>query len=703
MNFCITKLWLPTATLAAILSFTACATTPAPPMQSAPAPEPTPMMAPTPTPAPMDSRGFDPANLDRSTNACDDFYQFAVGGWMKNNPIPAAYSRWGNFSVLSEKNRTALNDILKDTRNGKAGSNEQKIADFYTTCMDESAVNALGMKPLEPELQRIQSISNRADLVDELARLESFGVAVPFAIGSAQDFKDSTQVAGILYQAGLGLPDRDYYTKDDAKSVELRDKYLQHMTRMFQLMGDDAGQAAMAAKTVMSMETDLAKASMTRVEQRDPNAIYHKMSVAELSKVTPQINWQRYLKEINATGFTSVNVAQPEFMKQVGRMVAGQSLANWKTYLRWQLINNEAPYLSEPFVNENFDFNGKVLTGSTELLPRWRRCVAQTDGAMGEALGQAYVDKNFKGEAKARAKEMVQNLIDALHQDLTTLDWMTPATRQQAEAKLNAFARKIGYPDTWRDYSSLNIDRNSYVQNVLNANRFEFQRDLNKIGKPVDRNEWGMSPPTVNAYYNPSMNEIVFPAGILQPPFYDPNADDAYNYGGMGAVIGHEMSHGFDDQGSQFDAKGNLANWWTPEDKKRFDEKSTCVEKQFDSFEAEKGLHLTGKLVTGESIADLGGLKLAYLAYKKSLEGKADPGIINGFTPDQRFFLGWAQVWATNQRPEAMRMQVATDPHPLARFRVNGPLSNLPEFARAYSCKDGQAMVRPANERCEIW
>ncbi len=651
-------------------------------------------------------RGFDTASLDKSAQACQDFNQFANGGWIANNPVPAAYPSWGRFNELSERNRDTLHQILEDSaKNTKAvkGSNEQKIGDYYASCMAEDKVEAAGLKPLQPQLARLAALKDAKGLQAAIADLHTSGVAVAFVFGANQDAKDSKQVIGEADQGGLGLPDRDYYFKDDDKSKTIRAAYLTYVAKLFTLAGDDAGKAAAEAQAVMVLEAKLAKASRTRVELRDPNANYNKMSVAQIGQLTPNFSWPAYFKNIGATQIITVNVGQPDFFKELNTQLTATSLDDWKTYLRFHAISSAAPSLSSAFVNANFDFYSKALTGTTENLPRWKRCVTATNGALGEAVGQVYVQKVFTPETKARALEMVQNLSLALRDDLKTLDWMSDPTRQQAQVKLDAFLRKIGYPDTWRDYSALQVEPGAYLENRMRAIRFETARDLRKIGKPVDRMEWGMTPPTVNAYYNPAINEIVFPAGILQPPFYDPKADDAINYGGIGAVIGHEMTHGFDDQGRQYDAQGNLKDWWQPADLSKFNERAACVVKQFDNYFVEDGLHLNGKLVVGESIADLGGLAIAYRAFQKSLEGKPRPASIEGFTPEQRFFMGWAQVWAQNARPEYVRLLANVDPHPLARFRVNGPLSNLPQFAQAFGCQAGDKMVRPAADRCQIW
>ncbi|HEX9160679.1 MAG TPA: M13 family metallopeptidase, partial [Thermoanaerobaculia bacterium] len=636
-------------------------------------------------------------------NACTDFNQYANGGWLKKNPIPPAYSNWGVANVLQEHNREMLRSILDMAAKSKApaGSVDQKIGDYYTTCMDEPAVEAQDIKPLQPELERIGAIKSADDLQNEIAHLHADGFSPLFVFGSAQDRKNSEEVTAIALQGGLGLPDRDYYLKDDPKSKDIREKYAQYVQKVFELAGDPAETAAQEAKNVIALETKLATASLTRVQRRDPEATYHRMTLEQASQLTPTFAWTRYYNTLGVPANAPVNVAMPDFFKEVDKDLTAVPVSDWKEYLRFNTINNAAPTLSKKFVDANFDFYSATLRGTKEQLPRWKRCVASTDRALGEALGQAYVKTAFPPEAKKRMLELVNNLGDALGSDIKGLDWMNDATKAQALAKLNAFTRKIGYPDKWRDYSTLKVDRSSYAQNVLRARVFENKRDIEKIGKPVDRTEWGMSPPTVNAYYNSSMNEIVFPAGILQPPFYDPNRDDAYNYGAVGAVIGHEMTHGFDDQGSKFDAKGNLVNWWTPDDLKAFQKQAECIQKQFDEFKV-GDVNTNGKLVSGESIADLAGLKIAYAAYQKSQQGKPRQ-VIDGFTPEQRFFLGYAHSWAASGRPESERLQATTDPHPLDRFRANAPLTNMPEFASAFGCKADDPMVRAADKRCVVW
>ena len=646
--------------------------------------------------------GFSLSNLDTTCKPCDDFYEFAMGGWMKANPIPAEYATWGTFAELRDQNLTAMRTILEASAKATAaaGSNEQKIGDYYASCMDTTAIEAAGLQPIASELAAIDAIKDRKSLEATIAKLQREGASVVFRFSSGQDIKDSTRVIAMASQGGLGMPDRDYYFRDDEKSRQLRADYQQHVGKMFELAGDAREQAAGEAKTVLTIETALAKASRTRVELRDPEKNYNLMTLAEAKTLTPDWSWEGYLHAVAAPPVEQINVRQPEFFKEMNQELDSVAIPDWKIYLRWHLIHATAPGLPEAFVEENFDFYDRKLSGTKEILPRWKRCVQSTDRSLGEALGQVYVEKYFPPAAKARAREMVNNLLAALRADIPTLSWMDAETKKEALAKLEAFNVKIGYPDKWRDYAKLAIDRGSYAGNVRRSVEFETTRQIAKIGKPVDRTEWGMTPPTVNAYYNQSMNEIVFPAGILQPPFYNPNADDAVNYGGIGAVIGHEISHGFDDQGSKFDGKGDLHEWWTADDRKNFTKRGDCVVNQFNGYETEPGLHQNGKLVLGESIGDLGGLAIAYAAYEKSIEGKR-PKEMDGFTPEQRFFLGWAQVWGTNQRAEAARLQTNTDPHPLARFRGNGPISNLEAFAKAFGCKKGDAMVR--ENACKIW
>ena len=650
--------------------------------------------------------GLSISDMDLSASACRDFNAYANGGWERKNPIPPDFARWGTFIVLADHNREILRGILEAAgadRAAAAGSDEKKLGDFYAACMDATKVEAEGAQPIAPELDRIAKIRDRRSLDEEVARLHEEGVRAMFGFFSQQDRKDSEQVIATASQGGLGLPDRDYYLKADDKSKTIREKYLAHVRKMLELLGEAPETAAREAKTVMAIETKLAEASLTRVERRDPDVTYHRMKVSEVESLAPNFLWASYLKDVETPPVSAINLAMPKFFEALSKELEARPLADWKTYLRWHLLDAAAPTLSSKFVQEDFDFNDGVLQGKKENLPRWKRCVASADDSLGFALGRLYVAKAFPPEAKERADELVRNLVAALKEDLETLPWMGEATRKAAIAKLSAFTPKIGYPDEQRDYSAYRVGRESYAGNVLAGNAFEFHRVLNKIGKPVDRKEWGMTPPTVNAYYNPLKNEIVFPAGILQPPFFDAQADDAVNYGAIGAVIGHEMTHGFDDQGRKFDAKGNLTNWWTDADLKNYEARSGCVEKQFDGYVVEEGLHENGKLVLGESIADLGGLTIAYRAFRKSLEGKPEPAPIDGLTADQRFFLAYARVWAENDRPEYVRLKVATDPHPVDRIRAIAAPSNMPEFARAFSCKPEDPMVRPEKDRCKIW
>ena len=665
--------------------------------------QPQPQAPPAPRSGSISATGFDLANLDRTANACTDFYRFANGGWLKSHPIPPAYPSWGNFTALYVSNQDKMHTILEEAAksNAPAGSDEQKIGAYYASCMNEKGVERAGITPLSSDFSLIAALRSVSNLPATLAHFHAYRIPAVFQFSSTQDFKQTEQTVASISQAGLGLPDRDYYTKNDAKSKEIRVRYVQHITRMLQLLGDDQANAQSEARNIMDFESKLANASMTNVELRDPVATYHKVTLDQLQALSPSFSWREYFAAIGVPKLQSVIVAQPQFIIEFEELLKTAPVDTWKTYLRWNLVNFEATKLPHDFEKADFEFYQQYLSGTKEMLPRWKRCTAATDAALGEAVGHTWTQRYFPESAKAQALDMVHNLMRALREDITTLSWMGADTRQQALTKLDAFGLKIGYPDKWRDYSAVTLSNQPYITNSLAANQFEFHRDLNKVDKPTDRNEWLMSPPTVNAYNNPPMNEIVFPAGILQPPFFDPNADAAYNYGGMGAVIGHEIIHGFDDQGRQFDLHGNLADWWTSDDKARFLERAKCVSNQFSSYDV-GGEHMTGDLVLGESIADLGGLQIAYAAYQKSQEGKPRQ-VVDGFTPEQRFFLGWAQVWAENQTPENARLQITTDPHPLARFRVNGPLSNMPEFATAFGCKTNDAMIRASDQRCNVW
>jgi putative endopeptidase len=650
-------------------------------------------------------KAIDPANMDTTVRAQDDFYTFANGAWLANNPIPGTESRWGSFSVLQEETNKKIKAVLEEAAaNTKAakGSNEQKVGDFYATGMDSAAVENAGLSPLKTELDRIAGIQSKDDVLKTVALYQTYNVNPLFVFYVYQDLKNSAQYISYCEQGGLSLPDRDYYVKNDARSVEIRTEYVAHLERMFKLMGDDEATAKANASTVMNMETRLAKASMTRVELRDPYASYNKKTITEANKITPSLDWSKHFTQLGLKNTNEFVMAQPLFFAEVEKMLKTVPVDNWKTYLRWHLVGSYAGQLNDAFVKENFAFNGTFMNGAKEMKPRWKRVLAQVDGALGEALGEVYVKKYFPEDAKKRCLEMVNNMQTVYKERIEKLDWMSDSTKDRAINKLNVFIKKIGYPDKWKDYSKLEISRESYVQNVMNANVFAFNDMISKMGKPVDNTEWGMTPYTINAYYNPTINEIVFPAGILQFPFFDPNVDDAINYGGIGAVIGHEMTHGFDDQGCQFDAEGNLKNWWGSEDERRFKEKTTMVVNQYNAYTVLDTVHVNGELTLGENIADLGGIYIAYDAFKRTKQGQSDEKI-DGFTPDQRFFLGWAQVWRQNITDQNLMQRIVTDPHSPGKFRSNGPLSNMPEFYKAFDVKEGDKMWRPEANRAKVW
>ena len=633
---------------------------------------------------------------------CTDFFRYACSTWVAEHPIPPDQSQWGTFNELAERNRTIMRAILEKAAVAKPGRDpvDQQIGDLYGSCMDEQTINRKGLDPIKPELDRLTAITAKNQLRDELVRLHKMNVNVFFAFGSGADAKNSKMNIAQVYQAGLGLPDRDYYLKDDPKSATLRKQYVQHIQKILELSGEPVDKASADSNAVLSLETDLAKGALDRVSRRDPQKTYHKMTVHELVSLAPFLDWQQYFASMGAPKLESLNVTWPNFFRQVESVVVQHSLDDLKTYMRWQLLHDQAPQLTAGFVNENFAFYGSVLTGAKELRARWKRCVALVDGDLGEALGRKYVDQTLGEAGKQRTIKMVQEIEKALREDLQGLTWMTPATKKEALLKLEAVKNKIGYPEKWRDYSSVKIEPGDLIGNDLRATEFEIQRRVGKIGQPVDTSEWGMTPPTVNAYYSPLQNNINFPAGILQPPFYDNKADDAQNYGAIGAVVGHELTHGFDDQGRQFDPQGNLRDWWTAEDAKEFEKRADCFVKEYESFEPIPGVHLNGKLTLGENSADNGGLRLAFMALMESLKGK--PGDkINGLTPQQRLFVGWGRVWCESTREEMSRLMAQTNPHSPGQFRINGVVSNMPEFAEAFSCKVGQPMVRePA---CRVW
>ncbi|MBC6988435.1 M13 family metallopeptidase [Hymenobacter sp. BT491] len=649
--------------------------------------------------------GIAVANIDPSVSPCDDFFQYANGNWLKNNPIPPAESSWGSFDVLSDNNLAVMRQILEEaaskSQSAAKGSNDQKVGDYFATGMDTMAIEKIGIAPLKPELDRIAAVKTLKDLQTALARQQKLQTGALGFVGVGQDDKISTQYAVFLYQGGLGMGDRDYYLKNDTRSKTVRAAYRTYLTNMFKLLGDNAATASKNTETVMRIETRLAKASKTRVELRDPNANYNKMTVAQANQQFPNLGLTGLLGQLNLAPAKEVIVGQPVFFKEVSTMLKTEPVADWKTYMRWHLVTSVAPALPKAYDQESFRFT-QVLRGAKQQQPRWKRMIRSTDNSLGEAFGQLYVDKAFPPEAKQKALNLVNNLKAAFEEHIKSLDWMSAATKEQALKKLNAFTVKIGYPDKWKDYSALTISRDSYLQNVLNARQWSYNDNVKKYGKPVDRTEWGMTPPTVNAYYNPSMNEIVFPAGILQPPFFDPNADDAVNYGGIGAVIGHEMTHGFDDQGRQYDAEGNLKDWWTKEDAAKFTQRAALVDEQFSAFSPLDSVYVNGKLTMGENLADLGGLNIAYTAMQKAMAGKPKTKI-DGFTTDQRFFLSWAQIWRNTSRPEYLRQLILTDPHSPEQFRTNGPLQNMPQFYEAFGCKEDAKMARAQAKRARIW
>jgi putative endopeptidase len=644
---------------------------------------------------------FDLTAIDRSADPCVDFYQYACGSWMKKNPIPADQAEWGSFDQLQERNQNILRQILEEAAKPAPGRDAvtQKIGDYYAACMDEKTIDAKGLAPLRPELARIRGLTDKSQLAAEIGRLHGMGVATLFQFNSGQDFKDSNSVIAQFDQGGLGLPDRDYYLKDDPRSVELRQEYVAHVARMFQLAGETPEQASADAATVMKLETALAKGSLDLVSRRDPEKVYHKMGRQDLAALSPAFRWNEYFTASAAPGFTDINVSYPDFVKTIDAQIEAAPLADWQIYLTWDALHAAAPLLPTAFAQENFSFFGKTLAGTEQMRPRWKRCVSFADGELGEALGRKYVDLTFGAEGKQRTLKMVDALEKALAEDIRKLTWMSPATKQQALVKLHAITNKIGYPDRWRDYSSVTIKPDDALGNSFRAGEFEFHRVLGKIGKPVDRGEWFMTPPTVDAYYDPQMNNINFPAGILQPPFFYNNMDNAVNFGGIGMVIGHELTHGFDDQGRQFDAQGNLKDWWTRQDAEEFQQRVACVADEYSGFSAAPGAFINGKLTLGENTADNGGVRIALMALLNTIGNQAAK--IDGYTPEQRFFLSFGQIWCTNSREKALRRQVQTNEHSPPKFRVNGVVENMPEFRKAFSCKPGQPMA-PVHA-CSVW
>ncbi|WP_394845731.1 M13 family metallopeptidase [Pendulispora brunnea] len=669
------------------------------------------------TPAPIDAGAatselvsIDPKAIDDSVKPCDDFYQFACGRWMKETKIPDDQARWErSFDVIFENNEKLLREILeRDGQSPPADEAYSKpLGDYYAACMDEKGIETAGDKPLTLQLAKAGQVKDANTFAQVIAELHGTGQRALFAFTSEQDFADATQVIGTVQQGGLGMPDRDYYLKDDPKSKGIRDKYEAHIAEMLRLSGETPEAAKAGAKTVLRLESELAKASMTKVDLRDPHKVYHRLELAGLKKLAPDFAWDTYLKAVGFPNVTAINVAQPEFFKAVGRVskglrAGGKTLADWRTYLKWHILHDNAAMLPARFVDEDFKFRS-ALTGAPKLLPRWKRCVRAVDGAMGEALAQPFVKTRLGAKGKTEALELIGGIETAMKGSLEGLAWMDDPTRKKALEKLMAINNKIAYPDVWRNYDGLEVKRDSYFDNALRARAFEVKRQLSKIGKPVDKKEWQMTPPEVNAYYDPSLNEMVFPAGILAYPFFASNAVPALNYGAIGMVMGHELTHGFDDEGREFDASGNLKEWWSPNVGKEFDRRAACVVSQFDGYVAVDDLHVNGKLTLGENIADLGGIKLAYTAFQNMKKGKEVPKGTHPYTVEQEFFLSYAQSWCGNIRPEMLRLQVTTNPHAPSKFRVNGPLSNFTEFARAFSCQEGSSMVRTGDKRCEIW
>jgi putative endopeptidase len=655
-------------------------------------------------------KAFDPNLMDITADPCVNFFQYSCGGYLKQTPIPADESSYGQFDELNDQNQLVLKAILEKAAAGGAGrtANEQKIGDYYATCMDVEAVDSTGLKPLQPLLDRIAALKSKDELPEFAAYMDSIGVNTLFTFGTDQDFKDATQQIAILDQLELGLPEKGYYERKDEKSVKLRGQYQVHLARTFELLGETHAQAAKDAETVLRLETALAGFSLSPVDRRDPAKLYHKMDLAKFDNTTPSFNFARFLRAAHTPPVESLNITTPAYFAGLNKVLASTSLDDWKTYLRWATIRHlPSTVFPQALDRESFDFFGRTLDGQPEQKPRWKRCVRATDDALGEALGQVYVEQRFSPKDKARTLELTQDVEAAMGRDIEQLPWMSATTKVRAKEKLHAVADKIGYPDKWRDYSTLTVTRGDALGNELQAAAFEERREIAKIGKPVDRGEWGMSPPTVNAYYNPQMNDINFPAGILQPPFFDDSRDDAVNYGAAGAVIGHELTHGFDDEGRQFDGKGNLEDWWTPADGKQFTERADCVVNEYDGFVGVDDLHVNGKLTLGENIADLGGLKLAFLAYldRAQKDGvdleKKGSSEYGGLNPQQQFFVSYGQNWCQNNRPENLRLRIQTDPHSPEEFRANGVVKNLSEFQKAFACKTGQPMA-PVN-RCTIW
>ncbi|HLK18135.1 MAG TPA: M13 family metallopeptidase [Bryobacteraceae bacterium] len=648
------------------------------------------------------SPSLDVTSMDRTVDPCVDFYRYSCGAWIKKNPIPPDQSSWDVYGKLAEDNRRFLWGILEEAAKPSPNRSqvETEIGDYFHACMDEATVEKAGLAPLKTDLAAIAALKSTADLPSLLAHLHLTSVNALFNFTSAQDFADSTHFIAFANAGGLGLPDRDYYVKTDKKSMETRAKYLVHVAKLLELAGETRIKAKADAQIIMAIETALAKASLTRVQQRDPYNLFHKMTAEQLQALTPSFHWGPYFKASDVPDAAAINVSEPAFYKELQRQLKLRALADWKTYLRFHLLNDKASYLTSAFVTENFDFFGKYLRGLEQMPARWKQCVQRVDRDLGEALGKVFVEKTFGPDTKQRTQAMTKEVELAMGNEIEKLPWMGPETKKKALEKLHAIVNKIGYPDKWRDYSSITIARDDYEGNVDRATIFESHRQLNKIGKPLDRTEWDMTPPTVNADYNPQMNDINFPAGVLQPPLFDPKMDDAPNYGDTGATIGHELTHGFDDEGRHFDGEGNLKDWWTKKDAEEFEERASCISNQYSQYTVVDDIKGNGKLTLGEDLADLGGTFLAYLAWKHATENQnLQP--IDGLTPDQRFFVGMAQWACGDERPESKRLNQITNPHSLLEFRVNGVVSNMPEFGRAFACKVGQPMVH--EQPCKVW
>ena len=647
---------------------------------------------------------FDINNIDKSIDPCVDFYQYSCSKWIKNNPIPPDYTDWVSFSEVQEHNYAVLRDILEkaSASDPRRTAVQQKIGDLYASCMDEKTVNSLGYKPLRPELDRIAGVTDKTQMMEVIAHESLLGPNPIFGFGPQTDFHNADQTIASIDQGGLSLPDRDYYLKEDPDMLTIRKAFVDHIKKMFTMIGQTPEQAAKSADTVLKVETALAKAAMDRTLRRDPKNLDHKMTLAEVSAMAPNFHLDRYLATVKAPALKELNVLSPDFFRQVNSVIAATPLEDWKTYMTWQMLNASAAWLSDEFVQEDFKFQ-QALTGQQQIQARWKRCVNLTDGILGEALGQTYVDRTFGTEGKQRMLKMVDALEHALQSDIKDLPWMTDTTKKQAQVKLDAIRNKIGFPDRYRDYGKLEIVRGDLIADIKNGAEFEANRQIQKIEKPVDRNEWGMTPPTVNAYYSGDKNEIVFPAGILQPPFFDRSMDDPINFGGIGLVIGHELTHGFDDEGRKFDPKGNLRDWWTPKDGEEFEKRASCVENEYSSFVSVDDIHLNGKLTLGENTADNGGARIALLALHDYMaQTRQDPTkLIDSYTPDQRYFLGFSRVWCENITPELLRLGARTDPHSPGKWRVNGVVRNMPEFQKAFGCKAGQPMA-PQNA-CRVW